>query len=86
MPNVTPKLANAIHEAVVNQREAIVRLLIDLVEVPSVTFHEGAVQAVVAGAYAQRGLEVDRWEATRDEIADYLVHVGEQDIYAAPPT
>src|SRR5680860_563804 len=85
MTNVTPQLASAIHEAVVSRREDIVRLLVDLVSVPSVTFDEGAVQDVVERNYALRGLRIDRWEATRDQIVDYLVHVGEQDTYENRP-
>lgn len=85
MTNVTPEIARAIHEAVVGRRDAILQLLIDLVSVPSVTFHEGAVQAVVAQNYADRRLTIDRWEATRAEIADYLVHVGEQETYDDRP-
>src|SRR5680860_841668 len=82
----TQQLASAIHEAVVSRREYIVRLLVDLVSVPSVTFDEGAVQDVVERNYALRGLRIDRWEATRDQIVDYLVHVGEQDTYAVSYT
>ena len=85
MANVTPKLANDIHEAVAAKRDDIVRLLVDLVSVPSVTNDEGAVQDVVERIYASRGLRIDRWEATREEIADYLVHVGEQDSYENRP-
>ena len=85
MTNVTPEIANAIHEAVVRRRDAIAQLLVDLVSVPSVTFEEGPVQEVVERSYAMRGLEIDRWEATREEIADYIVHVGEQDNYDNRP-
>lgn len=85
MPNVTPDIARAIHDAVVSRHDGIAQLLIDLVSVPSVTFDEGAVQEVVEQNYAKRGLEIDRWEASRDEIAEYLVHVGEQDTYDNRP-
>ncbi len=85
MPNITPELAAAIHETVTSRRDEITQLLVELVAVPSVTYHEGAVQEVVERNYAQRGLEIDRWEATREEIAPYLVHVGEQDTYDNRP-
>lgn len=85
MSNVTPELAKAIHHVVWSRRDSIAQLLIDLVSVPSVTFDEGAVQEVVERNYAKRGLEIDRWEATRDEVADYLVHVGEQETYENRP-
>lgn len=85
MATVTPDLRQAIHEAVQARRDRIVRVLLDLVEVPSVTNHEGAVQEVVERHYAQRGLEIDRWEATPEEIADHVVHVGEQEVYANRP-
>jgi len=85
MSNVSPEIVRAIHDVVVSRRHEISQLLIDLVSVPSVTFEEGPVQEVVERNYAKRGLEIDRWEATRDEIADYLVHVGEQDTYDNRP-
>lgn len=85
MTAVTSELAGAIHDAVVSRRDDIVRLLLDLVGVPSVTGDEGAVQDVVERAYAKRGLEIDRWEATPDEVAAYLVHVGEQETYENRP-
>jgi len=85
MSNVSPEIARAIHDVVVSRRHEISQLLIDLVSVPSVTFEEGPVQEVVERNYAKRGLEIDRWEATREEIADYIVHVGEQDTYDNRP-
>jgi len=85
MSNVSPEIVRAIHDVVVSRRHEISQLLIDLVSVPSVTFEEGPVQEVVERNYAKRGPEIDRWEATRDEIADYLVHVGEQDTYDNRP-
>ena len=44
------------------------RLLQELVRVPSVTGDEGAVQEVVERAFRERGLAVDVWEATPEEI------------------
>lgn len=85
MSNVTLEIAKAIHEEVVSRRDDIVRLLVDLVSVASVTFHEGPVQEVVERNYAKRGLEIDRWAATPEEVSAHLVHVGEQDIYENRP-
>ncbi len=54
--------------AVEARREGMVRLLQDLVRVPSVTGEEGAVQEVVERAFRERSLDVDCWEATAEEI------------------
>jgi len=85
MTPITPELRQDIHDAVAAHRESIVGILMDLVSVPSVTNDEGAVQDEVERHYAKRGLVIDRWEATRDDIQDYIVHVGEQDTYADRP-
>ena len=45
------------------------RLLQELVRVPSVTGDEGAVQEVVERAFRERGLAVDVWEASPEEIS-----------------
>ncbi|HEX3723431.1 MAG TPA: ArgE/DapE family deacylase, partial [Nitrolancea sp.] len=52
---------------------------------PSVTGDEGAVQDLIEQEFSCRGMAVDRWEATPDEIAPYLGHVGEQERYAGRP-
>jgi acetylornithine deacetylase/succinyl-diaminopimelate desuccinylase-like protein len=48
-------------------RGEAVRLLQDLVRVPSVMEEEGAVQEVVERAFRERGLAVDKREATAAE-------------------
>jgi len=78
-------IAREIGRAVEARREDAVRLLQDLVGVPSVTGEEGAVQEVVERAFLERGFEVDRWEATPGEISPYLDHVGEQETYENRP-
>jgi acetylornithine deacetylase len=83
--SVSAELVAAINGAVDARRDESVRLLQSLVRVPSVTGHEGAVQAVVAKAFGNRELEVDQWEATPEEIANYHDHVGEQEIYMDRP-
>src|ERR687894_3108415 len=79
------ELAEAIGQAVEGRCDDAVGLLQDLVRVPSVTGEEGAVQEVVERAFRERGLAVDRWEATPEEVAPYLDHVGEQAAYENRP-
>jgi acetylornithine deacetylase len=78
-------LAEAIRGAVQARREDAVSLLQELVRVPSVTGEEGAVGAVVERTFSERGLEVDTWEATREETEPYREHVGEQSSYENRP-
>jgi acetylornithine deacetylase len=78
-------LAEAIRGAVQTRREDAVSLLQELVRVPSVTGEEGAVGAVVGRAFSERGLDVDTWEATREETEPYREHVGEQSSYENRP-
>ena len=78
-------LAQDIRGAVQARREDAVSLLRELVRVPSVTGEEGAVGAVVGRAFSERGLEVDTWEATREETEPYRDHVGEQSSYEGRP-
>ena len=78
-------LAQAIRGAVQARREDAVSLLQELVRIPSVTGEEGAVGAVVGRAFSERGLEVDTWEATREETEPYRDHVGEQGSYEDRP-
>jgi acetylornithine deacetylase len=82
---VDAELAGEIGRAVEDRRGDTVRLLQDLVRVPSVTGEEGAVQEVVERAFRERGLAVDVWEATPEEVAPYLDHVGEQSAYENRP-
>jgi acetylornithine deacetylase len=78
-------LAEAIGRTVEGRRDDAVGLLQALVRVPSVTGEEGAVQEVVERAFWERGLAVDRWEATPEEAGPYKVHVGEQKTYSDRP-
>ena len=71
-------LAQSIRGAVQARREDAVSLLQELVRVPSVTGEEAGVGAVVGRAFSERGLDVDTWEATREETEPYRDHVGEQ--------
>ena len=85
MERVDAELAGEIGRAVEARRGSAVRLLQDLVRVPSVTGEEGAVQEVVERAFRERELAVDAWEATPEEVAPYLDHVGEQSTYKGRP-
>ena len=85
MGNLAPRLVDAVVRAVEDRREEAVRLLQELVRIPSVTGKEGEVQEVVERAFHERGLEVDRWEAGPEEIGPYLDHVGEQERYEGRP-
>lgn len=78
---IDPELVRRIEQAVDERRDRTVALLQSLVRVPSVTNDEGPVQEVVAAAFAERGLEVDTWEATAEEIAPYVDHVGHQTVF-----
>jgi acetylornithine deacetylase len=79
------ELVGEIGRVVESRRADVVRLLQRLVRVPSVTGEEGAVQEVVERAFRERGLAVDKWEATPEEVAPYLDHVGEQAAYENRP-
>src|SRR5215217_3404878 len=85
MVKLDEDLAEAIRGAVHARREDAVRLLQELVRVPSVTGEEGAIGEVVERAFSERGLEVDRWEATPEEMEPYRDHVGEQGSYEDRP-
>ncbi len=81
----TLETIEAIRARVAARREDIIGLVLELVGIPSVTGDEEAVQEAVERHYRKRGLDVDRWETTHDDIADYIVHVGEQVRYAGRP-
>ena len=85
MGELDAELAEAISWAVEDRRDEAVRLLQELVRVPSVTGEEGAVQAIVEHAFRERGFSVDVWEATPEEVSPYREHVGEQSGYENRP-
>jgi acetylornithine deacetylase len=68
-----------------SHRDDVADLLLDLVGARSITLDEAPAQAVVQRFMTDRGWEIDRWEATREQVADYLVHVGEQERYENRP-
>ena len=79
------EFAGEICRTVEARRGDAVGLLQELVRVPSVTGEEGAVQGVVERAFRERGLAVDTWEATPEEMEPYAEHVGEQKTYSNRP-
>jgi acetylornithine deacetylase len=78
-------LARAISDAVQARREGAVTLLQELVRIRSVTGDEGAVAEVVERVFSERGLEVDTWNATPEEMEPYIDQVGEQSSYENRP-
>ncbi|MCC6629986.1 MAG: ArgE/DapE family deacylase [Chloroflexi bacterium] len=85
MPDPDAALVATIRGAIEARRDATVGLLQALVRVPSVTGDEGAVQDVVEAALRARGLTIDRWEATPEEMAPYLGVVGQQRVWDGRP-
>jgi acetylornithine deacetylase len=85
MTTITPELRARIRQAVQDDRAGLERLLLDLVGQESNTGHEGNVQRLLAREFAARGLEVDEWIASREDVKDYLIHVGDQEIWEDRP-
>ena len=85
MARLNEDLVQSILDAVQARREDAVRLLQQLVRTRSVTGEEGAVAEVVERACRERGLEVDLWDATPEEMKPYRDHVGEQGSYENRP-
>ncbi len=85
MTDLDRRLVDAVAREVEARRDDAVRLLQELVRVPSTTGDEGAVQEKVEHAFRGRGLEVDVWEATAGETEPYRDHVGDQEAYENRP-
>jgi len=85
MTKLDDRLAETIRGAVQARHEDAVSLLQELVRTPSVTGEEGAVGEIVERAFSERGLDVDVWDATPEEMEPYRDHVGEQDSYENRP-
>jgi acetylornithine deacetylase len=75
------QLVQAISRAVDARRAQTVELLRAFVRARSVTGAEGPMGAAAAEAFKTRGLEVESWAATQEEMRPYLEHVGEQPSY-----
>ena len=85
MVEIDAALREGIVRTVEAQREDTVRLLQDLVRVPSVTGDEGAVQEVVTEAFRESGLAVERCEATPEQVSPHYGHVGVQTRFGNRP-
>lgn len=75
-----------VRAAVEARRETIVQMLLDVVGISSVTGNEGDVQRYVSRALSGFGLEVDVFLSTAEEIAEHIVHVGEQESFEDRPS
>jgi acetylornithine deacetylase len=85
MDNVEPERLRQLYRAIDASRDVAVQLLLELVRAPSVTGREELVQDVVEPAMRSRGLEVDRWEPSAEQIAPYRDHVGYAPDYRGRP-
>lgn len=83
MPVPNPE---AIHAAVNARRDEIVQMLLALIGASSVTGNEGNAQRYVATTLNSFGLEVDSFLSSEEEIADYVMHVGEQPTFEDRPS
>lgn len=81
----TAELNDAVGQYLQSHRDEIARMLLDLVAIPSVTGDEGAVQGAIASMMRDRDLDVDIWEARPEEIAPYVTHVGDQEVWDGRP-
>lgn len=75
-----------IRAAVAARRDEIVQLVLDLVGTSSVTGTEGDVQRLVAKKLDEYGLGVEIFHSSEEEIADYIMHVGEQETFEDRPS
>ena len=85
MAKLEPALVDGISRSVEARKDQSIRLLQDFVRVPCVTGAEAPAAAVAERAFLDRELQVDTWSATREEMAPYLDHVGQQAAYEDRP-
>jgi acetylornithine deacetylase len=82
---MTTAIESRVLAAVDARRDDLIAFLRRIVRIPSVTGHEGEVQAAIAETMAALGLEVDQWEPTAEELAPYALHVGAFETLAGRP-
>lgn len=75
-----------IRAAVDARRDEFVQMVLRVVDISSVTGNEGPVQRVMRSMMEVRGLEVDEFLSSAEEIADHVVHVGEQPTFEDRPS
>lgn len=78
--------AEQIKAAVAARRDEIVQLLLEIVGTTSVTGNEGEVQQLIARKLEAFGLDVDMFLSSEEEIADHIMHVGEQSSFEDRPS
>lgn len=76
---------DAISEEIDSRRDEAIAMLQELVRAPSITGAEEPAQDVVEELFRCRGLTIDRWESTPEEVAPYYWHVGEETQFAGRP-
>lgn len=75
-----------IRAAVDARRDEFAQMVLRVVGISSVTGNEGPVQREVRAMMEERGLEVDEFLSSPEEIADHVVHVGEQETFEDRPS
>jgi acetylornithine deacetylase len=85
LESIEPEALARIVAAVDRRREELTALIRDLVQIPSQTGSEAAVQEVVAGRMRALGLETDVWEPDPAQLAPYAAHVGDFASFAGRP-
>lgn len=78
-------LVERVLAAVQAQHDWLRDTLLHVVGVPSITNAEAAVQDALQQHMQSIGLDVERWVATREEVAGHLLHVGEQAVWENRP-
>lgn len=82
----TSPTADQIRAAVDARRDEFIQMVLDIVGIPSVTGHEGAVQRRMRSLMEEHGLAVDEFLTSQEEIAGHIVHVGKQSTFEDRPS
>ncbi len=80
-----PALVARVLAAVQAQHDWLRDTLLHVVGIPSITNAEADVQDALQQHMQSIGLAVERWVATRQEMAGHLLHVGEQAVWENRP-
>jgi acetylornithine deacetylase len=81
----TSEQVDLIRRAAEARRNDAIGMLQLLVAAPSITGREQPAQDVAERLMQERGLTIDRWEATPEEIEPYFWHVGEETVFSGRP-
>lgn len=82
---IDAQLLIEMYRAIESRRDELIELTQALVQIPSLTGDEGAVQALVAERMRALNLEVDVWEPDVAELAPYAEYVGEFESFSGRP-